>query len=199
MREHILSEIQRRRDELAGLEQRRLILTAQLSVLEELLPHALDANVTQRRAPRTQAGVVDAPADAVGGKARLSARWMPVLVEAVRRHPRTVHGEDVPDIQRAAGQEPADANNTRSHFWANCKPGKFYERVGPNEYRATEVGAELVGMPLGGRQDEVQDTDGADEAAPSDEIEGRDEPTDYQPNGLDLLNHNRAWTAGGGT
>jgi hypothetical protein len=103
------------------------------------------------------------------------------------------------EIQQAAGQVPADANNTRSHFWANSKPGKFYERVGPNEYRATEAGADLVGMPLGGPQDEIQDTDGADEAAPSDEIEGRDEPREVTPNGFDLLGHSRAWVAGGGT
>jgi hypothetical protein len=192
MREYVISEIERRRAELAALEQRRLVLTSQLSVLEDILAHAPGAAEPERvRATRSSGRSAD--------KGRLSERWMPVLIEAVRRHPHTVRGDEVPGIQRSAGQEPADPSNIRSHFWANAKPGKFYERVGTGEYRATEAGARLVGALLGEPASGSQDSDGAshEEPAPSPDIENRDEPRS-SPARFDLLNPNKAPLPGGG-
>jgi hypothetical protein len=118
---------------------------------------------------------------------------MPVLIEAVQRYPKTIHGEEVAAIQRAKGQEPASPNNIRSHFWTNAKPGKFYERVAMNEYRATEVGAKLVGLPLGGHDEVARDNNGAEHegTAPLSDFESSDEPRPEKAR-FDLLNHNAA-------
>ena len=193
MRNYITSEIERRRAELVALEERRLILRSQLSVLEDLLARVPDEAPPRRvRAGRSSSRSSD--------KGRLSPRWLSVLAEAVRRYPGTIRGEEVPDIQGAAGQEPArTSNNIRSHFWTNTKPGKFYERVGTSEYRATEVGARLVGMPLGGTKRSPENSNGAShEPAPSPDFENRDEPS-ISSDRLDLLNPSKAPLPGGGT
>jgi hypothetical protein len=191
MREYITSEIERRRAELGALEERRLILTSQLSVLEDLLKRVPDAGAPRRvRAGRSASHSAD--------KGRLSARWLPVVAEAVRRYPGTIRGEEVPAIQRAAGQEPAGASNIRSHFWTNTKPGKFYDRVGTSEYRATDAGAKLVGMSLGGTTHVPENSNGADhKPAPSHDFENRDEPS-ISSDRLDLLNVHEAPLPGGG-
>lgn len=166
MRERITSEIERRRAEMAGLDTRRLVLASQIAVLEELLADAPSPD-SGRTAPRGESGGGRSVA-----KGRLSDRWMPVLTEAVRRYPGTIRGDEAPEIQIAAGQEPADAGNIRSHFWTNSQPGKLYERVGQSEYRATAAGAALVGVPLGGAN-----TNGATEVAPSMDFENIAQPT----------------------
>lgn len=189
MRTHILSEIERRRAELATLDQRRLIITSELSLLDELLQHVPRADTPPRRGRA-------AGASSTSGPRGLSKRWMPVLVDAVNRYPRSIRGDEVAAIQTAAGQEPAGTNNIRSHFWMNAKPGKFYERVAANEYRATEIGAALVGMPLGGQQN----SNGAShEPAPSQNFENRGEPQSSSDARSDLLNPNKAAMPGGGT
>jgi hypothetical protein len=193
MRDYITSEIERRRAELGALEERRLILTSQLSVLEDLL-----ARVPGEAEPRrVSAGRSSGRSS---DKGRLSARWLPVVAEAVRRYPGTIRGDEVPAIQRAAGQEPAESSNIRSHFWTNTKPGKFYDRVGTSEYRATEAGAKLVGISLSGTKHGSENSNGADhKPAPSSDFENRDEPRSPESARLDLLNVHKAPLPGGGT
>jgi hypothetical protein len=187
MRNYITSEIERRRTELAALEQRRLVLTSELNLLVDLLKHASED--TDQPRPRRVRTVGQS-----AGKGRLSDRWMPVLIEAVRRYPGTVRSGEVPDIQAAAGQEPAGVQGVRTHLWTNAQPGKFYERVSSGEYRATEAGAHVAGIPLGG-----QNSNGADQKPAPSSFENRDEPQSVRNARFDLLNPNKAAGPGGGT
>lgn len=75
-------------------------------------------------------------------------------------------------------------------MWSYAKAG-LYEAVGRGLYRATAKAAAIVGRSL--------NTDGAGNAAPSGEIESKSEPGTVTGNGLDLLHHDRAGMAGGGT
>jgi hypothetical protein len=190
MRKYITSEIERRRTELVALEQRRLVLTSELNLLEDLLKHAPseDADQSMRRIRPSQRAA----------KSRLSDRWMPVLIEAVRRYPGTIRSDEVPSIQSAAGQEPSGVQNVRSHFWTNAQPGKFYERVSSGEYRATETGAEVAGIPLGSGQHEPRNSNGADQKSAPLSFENRDEPQSVHNARFDPLNPNKAAVPGGG-
>jgi len=192
MRHHIISEIERRRAELATLDQRRLVIDAQLNVLEDLLKLAPPDDASPRAPVRSRSPT--------NGHGRLGDRWLSVLAEAVRRHPNTVRSDEVPAIQTAAGHEPAKPTNVRSHFWMNAKPGKFYERVASGEYRATAAGAKMVGLPLGGGEDGARHSNGASpEPAPSPSFENRGEPQSTASARFDLLNPNKAAMPGGGT
>jgi hypothetical protein len=193
MRNYINSEIERRRAELAALEQRRLVLTSELNLLEDLLKHAPAGETAQPRRGRDRA------ADRGAAKRRLSDRWMPVLIEAVRRYPGTIRSDEVSNIQSAAGQEPSGVNNIRTHFWVNHQPGKLYERVSSGEYRATEIGAQVAGIPLGGEHHSSGNSNGADmESAPS-SFENGDEPQSVANARFDPLNPYKAAVPGGGT
>jgi hypothetical protein len=189
MRTYIVSEIERRRAELAALEQRRLVLTSEVNLLEDLLKHAPSEDAEQSvRHVRTGKRA---------GKGGLSDRWMPVLIEAVRRYPSTIRSGEVPDIQSAAGQERSGVANVRSHFWMNAQPGKFYERVGPGEYRASEAGAQAAGIPLGGGQ--VGNSNGAGhQPTPSPSFESGHEPQSTATARFDPLNPNKVTVPGGG-
>lgn len=191
MKTYIISELERRRAELVALEQRRLVLTSEVNLLEDLLKNAPSEGAEQSvRRVRTGRRA---------GKGRLSERWMPVLVEAVRRYPGTVRSEEVPDIQSAAGQERAGVQNVRSHFWTNAQPGKLYERVTSGEYRATEAGAELAGISLGGEHHGSGNRNGADQEPAPSSFESGDEPRSIGSARFDPLNPNEAPKPGGGT
>jgi hypothetical protein len=195
MRNHIIAELERRRAELAALEQRRLVLSSEVNLLEDLLKHAPAESTDhpeRRRRVRTAGGRA--------AKSRLSDRWMPVLIEAVRRYPGTVRSDEVPDIQSAAGQERAGVQNVRSHFWTNAQPGKFYERVRSGEYRATETGAQVAGLPLGGDgQHGSRNGNGADQKPAPSSFQSGDEPLSTATARFDPLTPNKAAGPGGGT
>ena len=109
MRDYIMSEIERRRAELAGLETRRLILTSQLDVLDDMLAHLPTEHGHELKATEHSLRLARGTGKSVKG--HLTERWMPVLIEAVRRYPFTVRTDEAPTIQNEAGQEPAEASN----------------------------------------------------------------------------------------
>jgi hypothetical protein len=192
MRNYITSEIERRRAELAALEQRRLVLTSELNLLEDLLRHAPAKDTAQPSRRRAR------PEGRGAAKGRLSDRWMPVLVEAVRRYPGTIRSDEVPHIQSAAGQEPSGVNNIRTHFWINSQPGKFYERVSSGEYRATEMGAQAAGIPL--EQRESGNSNGADHrSTPLPDSDNVAEPESTATTRFGPLNPYKAAVPGGAT
>ena len=75
-------------------------------------------------------------------------RWKCVTIAAVERFPEIVKNADVPIIQQAAGQEPANKENVRSHVHIFAKAG-LYEKVAYGCFRATQQAADLIGIPLG--------------------------------------------------
>jgi hypothetical protein len=136
------------RGEVDAATRQRDVLAAQVDLLSRMI-HA-DAGAVARSEQR---------ASSSGSK-----RWHPVIMEAVRRHPRPLRIHEVQGIQQGAGVEPATMNNVRSHFFNNSKPGRFYERIGTGEYRATQVAATALGVALGSS---TKNEDGPAPAEPS--------------------------------
>jgi hypothetical protein len=170
MREFLTVEIEKRMSEIRQKEAERLslgrhveILGAEVRLLTEIAAR-LDEEQSSTRAVRPAAGAQ---------KSRLSPRWMPVLRTAVACYPEPVKNEEVPAIQRAAGQDPADTNGVRSHVWTQSQAG-LYEKLGPGTFRATQAGADAIGLPLGSSRGATSDDRPSQESETpnSDELSG---------------------------
>lgn len=187
MREYLISEIDRRKVRLSELDQQRAILSAEIALLNDLVTK-VDATPNAAIGPATSRPSLVRDRAPAGGTSqrKLSDRWWPVLVAAADRHPAVIRGDEVASIQQAAGKDPADANNIRSHFWANSKDGGVYERVGPNTYRASAAGVALVRNA----QPKPQNANGPDDAGPlALTFDSDPEPSTSPGMGLDSLNH----------
>lgn len=143
----LLGRLDAIRSEVDAATRRHDVLAAQVDLLSRMI-HA-DVGVTTISEQRASSG---------------SKRWRPVIMEAVQRYPRPLRIHEVQNIQERAGVEPATMNNVRSHFFNNSKPGKFYERVGTGEYRATPAAATAVGVDLGSS---AENEDGSAQTEPS--------------------------------
>lgn len=176
MREFLTAEIEKRMNEIRQKDAERLslerhieILGAELSLLTEIAAR-LDEEQGIARKNRTAASATTGKTAVTGvHKSRLSPRWMPVLRTAVACYPQPVRNEDIPEIQRAAGQAPADTNGIRSHVWTQSQAG-LYEKLGPGTFRATQAGADAIGLPLGSQP--ALSGDAESEAPNSDELSG---------------------------
>lgn len=152
MREHLTAEIKKRQTELQGIDQRRIVIDVELSLLRELLAK-LDKQGTIRVAGATQSSDSFRPA-ADTQKARLPAgsnfspRWSSVLRAAIVAHPRPLTNDEVKRVQIAANQDPGTSSQIRAHVWSGAKAG-LYEKVGRGRFRATQAAAVALGIPLG--------------------------------------------------
>lgn len=185
------SEIAKRVDELKALEARVSVLRIELGVLREILERAPEAAPTEASPVREhhlasqQASEAERTASAVpnghdtadqrsGARTagrQLQDKWRVVLEDAVRRYPSPVSNEEVADIQRRHGIEPASKTNVRSHFWAGRQSG-IYESVGRATVRATQKGADAIGIPLGSGQTTDASFRGTEEGPDDDDPSG---------------------------
>jgi hypothetical protein len=144
MREFLIGERDKRMREQRDLIRRAEILNAELDLLKTIIAK-FDVGKSSEHAPTTT--LVRRAPFPNSKRTRLSPRWLPVLKVAVERFPNSIQFEEVPDIQRAAGQLPSDTNNIRSHVWTQSNAG-LYEKTGSGSFRATEKAAEAIGLPL---------------------------------------------------
>ena len=160
MREFLIGERDKRTKELRELVRRVEILNAELDLLKVVIAKCDEGtSPEQSHMPARQQHGISSKGT------RLSPRWMPVLKAAVQQFPNAIEFEEVPDIQRGAGQLPSDTNNIRSHVWTQSNAG-MYEKQGSGSFRATEKAAEAIGLPLGASNshDEVTADSGAPKA-----------------------------------
>ena len=137
----------RRLFEHLGVEQRELERIRVLEIERNLLRYLLDKQAHKPSAADqriARPGPVAVPADTARpgiealheavdrdvefekGKGitdgtRLRRRWAVVLLEAVNRAPQPITNDEVPDIQKRHGIEPASRTSVRSHLWACSK------------------------------------------------------------------------------
>jgi 1-aminocyclopropane-1-carboxylate deaminase/D-cysteine desulfhydrase-like pyridoxal-dependent ACC family enzyme len=140
MKDYIVTEIAKREAERQRITQRLDVLAAELKLLSDILAR-MDGDVVASMTPTHEASRRHR-------SSRLSARWAPVLRAAVERYPAALKNDDVPEIQRAAGQEPGDRNQIRSHVWTTAHAG-LYEKLNAGSFRATQAAADSIGIPLG--------------------------------------------------
>jgi hypothetical protein len=166
MKEYLSAEIAKREAERQTITHRLAVLAAELNLLKDIL-----ARTSEERAGQDNSATRGASRQRSSGRkgSRLSARWAPVLRAAVERYPDALTNDDVPGIQTAAGQEPGDRNQIRSHVWSTAQAG-FYEKLNAGSFRATQAAANAIGVPLGSRRAEhaspaqhVSDTPSGDE------------------------------------
>jgi hypothetical protein len=174
MREFLTQERDRRIAEMHKLESDRSELTRRIEIAKAQLDVI---NVVIEKFDEAPAAVRSIPSqrrEREGGlntKTRLSPRWLPILKAAVQRFPNGIGFDQVRDIQRAAGQTPADTNNIRSHVWTMSK-NEFYEKLGSGSFRATQKAADAIGLTLGYSTDNHEITNSESEAPNSSELFG---------------------------
>jgi hypothetical protein len=140
----LLSKIEARETERRQLALRIGVLDVELALLRELKAEE-DAEAggrtkeTDPRGPSAKRGTAGA---------NMSDKWKCVLIASVKLHPASVRNDDVPEIQRSAGQSPANQEGIRSHV-STFKSQGLYEKTGIGAFRATQKAADLVGLRLG--------------------------------------------------
>ena len=153
MRDYLTSEIAKRVSELEAMDRRRVIVDVELRLLEEMMRHLGESAARRHQVsiatpiPLGGAGAARAEA-AVVKAAQLHPRWGCVMAAAVKRYPASVTNEEVPEIQRAAGEEPSHGEGIRTHVSTQAKVGR-YEKIGRGTLRATQAGADALGDSAG--------------------------------------------------
>jgi hypothetical protein len=158
MREYLTGEIAKREAEQRAIKQRAETLTVEILTLREVLSRLDQEEEESRQRASHHLGMepglsaasttqkMDEPRN--GKKSRLSPRWAAVVRAAVQRYPQPVRNDEVAQIQRAAGQQPADSNGIRSHVWVSTQAG-LYEKLSAGTFRATPTAAVALGLRLG--------------------------------------------------
>jgi hypothetical protein len=145
MRDYLTAQIARRRTELDAMDRRRVIVDAELKLLDEMMRHLDVSDQGRQVIAATTIGPLEIAAhgDITAHKetvkpTHLYPKWACVLEAAVRRYPTPVTNNEVPSIQRAAGHDPANREGVRSHISTQAKAGR-YEKLGRGSFRATKV------------------------------------------------------------
>lgn len=143
------AEISAREEDLRSLTQRVAVLRAEIRIYQDVLAKMMESEQAPRRHEREDHGSSRrSPQRRTHTRLHYRSKWRAVMRAAVERFPEGVKNEEVPDIQRAAGEEPADNTGVRSHVSTATKAG-LYEKLGPGVFRATQKAAAGLGMTLG--------------------------------------------------
>jgi hypothetical protein len=169
----LLSKIEARENELRQVESvisqaehRKGVLAVELALLRELKAEAdSEAKPDDRYSKETDYSEPSGKRGMPGSN--MSTKWKCVVVAAVKVYPASVHNDRVPEIQRTAGEAPANQAGIRSHV-STFKTRGLYEKTGIGSFRATQHAADLVGMPLGaGASESPKGEPGPDQPRPN--------------------------------
>jgi hypothetical protein len=128
------------------IEQRRVVIDAQLDLLNDIIS-SLDES-DRAAAPEPDHPESTRPSKEAVRGSKLSERWACVVRAAIRRHPNAIKNDGAPEVQIAAGQEPASKEQVRTHVWVSTRDG-LYEKVDKGSFRATARAAKIFNIPLG--------------------------------------------------
>ena len=149
--DYLITEIRKRHSELDAIDRRRAIVEAELRLLDDMARHLNEGAASERIELKMPMAIgIDPPGETAPAArtTHLYPRWACVLKAAVERYPNSITNDEVPRIQQAAGETPSSMEGVRSHVSTQAKAGR-YEKVGRGMFRATQAGANVIGIPLG--------------------------------------------------